>query len=117
MCKKSGLNHITSSVSDGAKKIFGDKLRSVILYGSYARGDYDSTSDVDIFLLLDIPKEQLWKYRDPVSDMTSRLSLEDDDCTTISVHKQDTETFEQYRNVLPFFKNVLNEGVLLYERA
>lgn len=28
--------------------MYGDSLVSVILYGSYARGDYDETSDIDI---------------------------------------------------------------------
>ena len=35
------------------QKIYGAHLKSVILYGSYARGDYTSDSDVDIMLLVD----------------------------------------------------------------
>ena len=30
------------------QKIYGAHLKSVILYGSYARGDYNSESDVEI---------------------------------------------------------------------
>ena len=36
------------------KKIYGLHLRKVILYGSYARGDFQSDSDVDIIILLDM---------------------------------------------------------------
>ena len=36
------------------KKIYGTHLRKIILYGSYARGDYRPDSDVDIMILLDI---------------------------------------------------------------
>ena len=36
------------------KKIYGTYLKSVILYGSYARGDYTSDSDIDIMLLVDL---------------------------------------------------------------
>ena len=30
------------------KKIYGSHVRQIILYGSYARGDFRSDSDVDI---------------------------------------------------------------------
>lgn len=36
------------------KKIYGTHLRQIILYGSYARGDYGPDSDIDIMILLDI---------------------------------------------------------------
>ena len=33
------------------RKIFGASLRQIILYGSYARGDYRDNSDMDIMIL------------------------------------------------------------------
>lgn len=41
------------------KKIYGTYLKSVILYGSYARGDYTSDSDIDIMLLVDLSPEEM----------------------------------------------------------
>ena len=35
------------------RAIYGSHLRQIILYGSYARGDYNSDSDVDVMILLD----------------------------------------------------------------
>ena len=35
----------------GVKRIFGNHLKTVILYGSYARGDYNDDSDIDIMIL------------------------------------------------------------------
>ena len=43
-------NLITEYVT-AVKKIYGNHLKQVILYGSYARGDYTKDSDVDIMLL------------------------------------------------------------------
>ena len=35
-------------------EIYGNHLKTVILYGSYARGDYTEDSDIDIMVLLDL---------------------------------------------------------------
>ena len=34
------------------RKIYGNHLKTVILYGSYARGDYTADSDVDLMILV-----------------------------------------------------------------
>ena len=36
------------------RKIYGHHLKQVILYGSYARGDYTKDFDVDLMLLVDL---------------------------------------------------------------
>src|SRR5215472_1061315 len=35
------------------RKVFGDRLREVRLFGSYARGDADEDSDVDVLIVID----------------------------------------------------------------
>ncbi len=34
------------------QQLYGDRLRDVVLYGSYARGDYDDESDIDLMVIL-----------------------------------------------------------------
>ena len=51
MCTKRQLNEILERVVGGSKTLFGDNLDSVILFGSYARGDYDDESDIDIMIM------------------------------------------------------------------
>ena len=36
--------------------VYGKHLKSVILYGSYARGDFNNNSDIDIMILLDMAR-------------------------------------------------------------
>jgi len=55
MCSKAVLDEITERICAAAKEVLGEKLEKVLLYGSYARGDYDEYSDIDIFVLADIP--------------------------------------------------------------
>ena len=52
MCSQSKLNSILSKIAEVAKNTFGNTLQAVILYGSYARGDYDDASDIDIMIIL-----------------------------------------------------------------
>ncbi|MGI8911693.1 MAG: nucleotidyltransferase domain-containing protein [Rubrobacteraceae bacterium] len=37
----------------GLGTIYGERYRGMVLYGSYARGEADEGSDVDLLLLLD----------------------------------------------------------------
>ena len=34
-----------------ANNMFGDRAKKIILYGSYARGDFNKSSDIDIMIL------------------------------------------------------------------
>ena len=109
MCIKNQLNIISESVAREAKRLLGDKLEAVILYGSYARGDYDSESDVDILVIVRCKTEELRQYRHMLAPTSSRLSLEND--VTVSVAMADTESFHKYGNYLPYYINVNREGI------
>ena len=53
MCTKNELNSILQKLTQIYRSVYGENLVQVILYGSYARGDYhtDSASDWRVFLL------------------------------------------------------------------
>ena len=111
MCTQATLNTITSKVAQAAKDSLGDRLEKVILYGSYARGDYDDESDIDIMVLADIPHEDCWKERTKISERIRTLDLEHD--VLVSLHVTDCATFYTYMSDLPFYMNVDKEGVTL----
>lgn len=45
------IEQYVSSIKD----IYGKHIKQIILYGSYARGDFHSDSDIDIMVLVDLP--------------------------------------------------------------
>ena len=102
------LNNLMKETCEMLKNVFGDRLEQIWLYGSYARGDFDSESDVDIMVLVDLPKDKLSSYRRKVSDLSSVLDLKYD--VLLSIKLQDKETFQKFAEVLPFFKNIIREG-------
>jgi len=109
MCTVNQLQLITQEVAKQANKVLGDKLDSVILYGSYARGDYDEQSDIDMMILAHISPEQCWQYTEAISDRMTDTELLYD--TVISVHVVASDVFERYLNDLPFYGNVDREGI------
>lgn len=109
MCTQSQLNEILQKVAIKSKEIFGDSLNSVILFGSYARGDYDEESDIDILILADISPEKLLTYRGLIDALCGDLLWEYG--IVISAIEKDTETYNKYSKILPFYKNIVKEGV------
>ena len=88
------------------------KIREIILFGSYARGDADEESDVDIMILTDIPAEEIPEYRYQLARLSSELSLEFG--PVVSALLKNYDSFTHWQGVLPFYQNVRREGVCLH---
>jgi predicted nucleotidyltransferase len=90
----------------GLADLYGNQLKAVILFGSYARGDYDESSDLDVMLVLG-EYRSYWEELVRTSQMVSDLSLKYD--ITIS---RTIMTEEQWRNAdMPVLRNIRAEGV------
>lgn len=96
-------------------EIYGSHIKSVILYGSYARGDYTEDSDIDIMILLDISDIEIKKYRHQLSGMTYDYNMDYD--LDIKPIVKNEEHFKKWLPVYPFYANVEREGVNLYRAA
>ena len=96
---------------DEIKKILGERLKKVILYGSYARGDYNKKSDVDIRILTDLSFEEIEDYRDKISDIAYDIELNTG--IILSPVIKNIEKYNSRINFVPFYKNVEKEGVVL----
>lgn len=109
MCTENQMKNLLSDVIDGSKEIFKDALHSVILYGSYARGDYDNESDVDIMILADVSDSDLRLFRKQIDALCSLLLYEYG--VVVSITERDTKTYNRYVDILPFYQNIQKEGV------
>lgn len=99
----------------GIQKIYGEKLKTIILYGSYARGDYRKDSDIDIMILIELTDMEIENYRHQLSDFTYDFNQEHDlDIKPIA--KSDAH-FRKWLNAYPFYTNIQKEGVRLYGTA
>lgn len=109
MCTQKQLIDITEKLALLSKSVFGEKLDSMLLYGSYARGEQTSDSDVDIMVLANVPREELPSYKKPFILLTSELGLLHDVVVTVTL--KDTETFNKYLDAVPFYSTVKKEGI------
>ena len=53
------INVLLEQYVEEVKKIYGERVKSVILYGSYARGDFKADSDIDIMILVDMADTEI----------------------------------------------------------
>lgn len=103
------IKAVVTQFAKEAKKIYGIALRSVILYGSCARGDFVNDSDIDIMLLLDISQEKVGEARKQILDISDQLDLEYD--VVLAPVIQSYQLYQQYMSASQFYQNVQKEGV------
>lgn len=97
------------------KRIYGTHLRKVILFGSYARGDFKPDSDIDIMILLDMSDMDLKAYSQQLSYMTYDFNLDND--LDIKPIVKSEEHFRKWVVNYPLYANINKEGVVLYGAA
>ena len=97
--KKLALNEFVKTL----KERYEGRIKKIILFGSYARGDYDEESDIDILIIGDVPQRE-------VSFLSAEILLKYGE--VISAIVKSEEEFEKYKN-FSFYKNVLKEGIVI----
>jgi len=107
------LKQLLEELQKELKHLLKDKLNRIILYGSYANKTFDEESDVDIMVLTELTDDEVKKIHDDVIDIVVDLSLKYD--VLVSVVLKSSKQFNKYSSVIPFYKNVLEYGVTLYE--
>lgn len=112
MCGKLELQTVLNKVRSESKRLYGSRLDKIILYGSYARGDHTEESDIDIMIVLDCDMDEIRKMRSAASEMASDISLEQG--VFLSVLLKDKKQFEENIDFLPFYQNVVREGIVVY---
>lgn len=109
MCTQSELQIVLKEVEKASKQIYGSMLDRIILYGSYARGDNTEESDIDIMIVLDCDAKEIRKLRGITAEMTSDISIEKE--VFLSVLLRDKKHFEDNIEFLPFYQNIVREGI------
>lgn len=108
--------NITKIINDfllGVNEILGDRVKKIILFGSYARGDFNQSSDIDLMILTDLTDDEIIEYRAKVIELAYDIEWDNSFDITISPLVKNIDKFNYWLEALPFYMNVEKEGVVL----
>lgn len=105
-------NSINKFVEE-SKRILGNRIKKIILYGSYARGDYNNSSDIDILVLTDYKPKEFYTALKQLSRMTFDIEL-DNNVILVPVINN-INNYNSGKDEIPFYSNIQREGVVLSE--
>ena len=102
-----------SELVEGIQRIFVNNIESIILYGSAARHEETPESDIDIAVIVKnaVNNEAKKQFISWASEMDLKYDK------VFSIIDIEKEKMELWKNVLPFYKNIQSEGVILWKAA
>ena len=100
------VSQIIKEFREELKKVYGENLVRVILYGSYARGDFNSDSDIDLLIVLK-EMESPGKEIDRMIEIKSEINLKYN--VLISVFPVASIEYDSLNS--PLLLNIRREGI------
>lgn len=107
--------------TEALKRHFGDRLVSVVLYGSAARGDYTPSSDIDLLIIAEgLPASRLERSRILV-EMEEKEFYH----TLAELHRKGIytdfstrmKTPDEARKFTPFYLDLTEDAIILYDKG
>ena len=100
------IEHILKEFREKAEKLYGKRLKSIILYGSYARGQATQDSDVDLAIVLEgdvAAGKEIDRLIDVITDINLSYGV------LLSVYPVSEENYHSVNS--PLLLNIREEGV------
>ena len=109
MCSQQEVSKIVRQLCSGLKPLFPQGAMEAILFGSYARGEADAESDIDVMVLVDSPRQDIsqktWEISSVAADLLLRQGV------MVSPIVENRRYFQDNVNLLPLYQNIAREGV------
>jgi len=100
------IKEILKEFKEEIEKLYGKRLKDVILYGSWARGEATDESDIDLLIVLEgkvIPGKEIDRMIDIITEINLKYRV------LISVYPVSEEDYSTVNS--PLLINVRREGV------
>lgn len=106
-------NELKEELINGLINIFGTNILMIILYGSVARNEATKESDIDIAIIL--KNEMTDEVKSRFIKLAADLDIKYD--TVLSIIDIQSNKIEKWGKILPFYKNIQEEGIVLWKAA
>ena len=100
------VDKLVQELKVGLIRIYGERLKGVYIYGSYARGEERNDSDIDVMIVLE-DYDSYGKEIDRTGELVSRLSLE----YGISISRVIMKEIQWKGSDTPLLRNVRMDGI------
>ena len=103
------LQALSQDVKQALTELYGDRLDRVVLFGSYARGDFHNESDVDYLVVLRDEvvnsAKEIWYMVGPIHDLCDKYNA------LVAVKPASLSKYQT--SDLFFYQNVRQDGIKL----
>lgn len=106
------IKDIMQAFIEQMKAVLGNSMTKMLVYGSYARGDYEDNSDIDVMILTSLSESEMLTIEDLIYDAAFDLEMEFG--IHISVIMKNEMHFRYWVDTVPFYGNILKEGIVVY---
>lgn len=103
------VNKIIAELCVSMASLFPQDQIEAILFGSYARGNAEPGSDIDVLILVDASRQDISARNWQVGNLSAEFLL--DYGIVVSPIVENRDYFNRNMNALPFYRNVDREGV------
>lgn len=100
------IKEVLKEFREKIEKLYGNRLKNIILYGSWARGEADDDSDIDLVIILEgkvTPGREIDRMIDIITEINLEYNL------LISVYPVSEEDYSRVNS--PLLINVRREGI------
>ena len=102
------VNEIVRQLCADLKALFPQGSMEAILFGSYARGEADAESDIDVMILVDSSRQDISQKTEEISGIAAKLLLSQG--VMVCPIVENRRCFQDNVGLLPFYQNIAREG-------
>lgn len=106
-------DEMVKEIISGLTNIFNEDIEAIILYGSVARQEETQESDVDIAIVVNCQMNE--EVSKQFISWSAGLDLKFN--KVFSIIDIEKERLNKWGDILPFYKNIKEEGIVLWRAA